>query len=308
MATTWRKWLPIAIAAGIPALLVAMLPAPAAADVTHTVQKGETIQSVAQKYGVTVKVLLGANKIKDPSHLAPGSKLVIPGKSGPVGAASSSSANGTKYTGNPKHPGRVVFVRLVNGEKRELQVVNKKGKLQPGVLPAMSKLMRFPINNQEHAIESRLVENLAKVSDHFGGKPLEIISGFRPKTPGQYTAHSNHNIGAAMDFRIQGVPNEVLRDYCRTFKDTGVGYYPNSLFVHFDVRKQSTYWVDLSGPGQAPRYVNPGTWAADPDHDNPYGETGAKPAGSIPGGASTTSTPPAATTAAPVAAASGGQK
>lgn len=294
MTTTWRKWLPIAIAAGIPALLIAALPSPAAADVTHTVAKGETIQSVAQKYGVTVKVLLGANKIKDPSHLAPGSKIVIPGKSGPVGAASSSTA--TKYVGTPKHPGRVVFVRLANGEKREVQVVNKKGKLQPGALAAMSKLMRFPINNQEHAIDPHLVENLAKVSDHFGGKALEIISGFRPKVPNQYTPHSNHNIGAAMDFRIPGVPNEVLRDYCRTFKNTGVGYYPNSLFVHFDVRKQTTYWVDLSGPGQAPKYVNPATWAADPDHDNPYGETSAKPAASIPAGA------------APTAVASSGQK
>jgi hypothetical protein len=96
------------------------------------------------------------------------------------------------------------------------------------------------------------------------------------------------------------VPNEVLRDYCRTFKSTGVGYYPNSLFVHFDVRQQTTYWVDLSGPGQAPRYVNPGTWAADPDHDNPYGESSApKPATSI---------PTAATAPAPVAIGSSGPK
>ncbi len=292
MSSTWRKWLPIAIVAGIPALLIAALPSPASADVTHTVGKGDTIQSVAQKYGVTVKAILGANKIKDPSHLPPGSKIVIPGKSGPVASASASSANATKYAVSPKHPGRVVFVRLVNGEKRELQIVNKKGKLQPGVLPAMSKLMRFPINNQEHAIEPKLVENLAKVSDHFGGKSLEIISGFRPKTPNQYTAHSNHNVGAAMDFRIQGVPNEVLRDYCRTFKNTGVGYYPNSLFVHFDVRQQTTYWVDLSGPGQAPRYVNPGTWTADPDHDNPYGESGApKASATIPAAATATAAP-----------------
>lgn len=301
-SSTWRKWLPIAIVAGIPALLIAALPSPASADVTHTVGKGDTIQSVAQKYGVTVKAILGANKIKDPSHLSTGSKIVIPGKSGPV--ASPARTSGAKYTTPPKHPGRVVFVRLVNGEKRELQIVNKKGKLQPGVLPAMSKLMRFPINNQEHAIEPKLVENLAKVSDHFGGKALEIISGFRPKTPNQYTAHSNHNVGAAMDFRIQGVPNEVLRDYCRTFKKTGVGYYPNSLFVHFDVRQQTTYWVDLSGPGQAPRYVNPGTWAADPDHDNPYGESSSpKPAGSIPAAATAAATAPG-----PVAVGSSGPK
>ncbi len=292
-----RKWLPIAIVAALPAVLVAALPSPASADATHIVGKGETIQFVAQKYGVTVKTLLAANKIKDPSHLVPGSKIVVPGKSAPVGATTAVAANGAKYAGKPKHPGRVVFVRLVNGERRELQIVGRWGKLVPGVLPAMSKLMRFPTNNQEHAIDPRLVENIAKVSDHFGGKTLEIVSGFRPKTPYQYTAHSNHNIGAAMDFRVQGVPNEVLRDYCRTFKSTGVGYYPNSIFVHFDVRAQNTYWVDLAGPGQPPRYANPVTWAADADRDNPYGETSAPKASATLPAASTPPAPPL--TAAP---------
>ena len=58
------------------------------------------------------------------------------------------------------------------------------------------------------------------------------------------------------DMRVTGVPNEVLRDHCRTYKNVGVGYYPNSLFVHFDVRSKSTFWVDLSKPGEAPKYVN----------------------------------------------------
>jgi Bacterial protein of unknown function (DUF882) len=92
------------------------------------------------------------------------------------------------------------------------------------------------------------------VSDHFGSRRLEIISGFRPYTSTQYTAHSNHNIGHAMDFRVVGVPNEVLRDYCRTLKNVGVGYYPNSTFVHLDVRSSSAFWIDYSRPGEPPRY------------------------------------------------------
>jgi len=34
----------------------------------------------------------------------------------------------------------------------------------------------------------------------------------------------------------------------------GVGYYPNSTFVHLDVRSLPTYWVDYSKPGEPPRY------------------------------------------------------
>jgi hypothetical protein len=34
----------------------------------------------------------------------------------------------------------------------------------------------------------------------------------------------------------------------------GVGYYPNSSFVHVDVRSQNTQWVDRSSPGERPEY------------------------------------------------------
>jgi hypothetical protein len=44
-----------------------------------------------------------------------------------------------------------------------------------------------------------------------------------------------------------------VRDYLRTFKNVGVGYYPNSSFVHFDVRGHNSHWTDYAGPGQPPR-------------------------------------------------------
>ena len=50
--------------------------------------------------------------------------------------------------------------------------------------------------------------------------------------------------------------NAELRDYLRgAFAHVGVGYYPNSDFVHLDVRqKQSAFWIDYSGPGERARY------------------------------------------------------
>jgi hypothetical protein len=35
--------------------------------------------------------------------------------------------------------------------------------------------------------------------------------------------------------------------------DVGVGYYPNSSFLHLDVRACPMQWVDYAGPGEAPR-------------------------------------------------------
>ncbi|GAC1352445.1 MAG: hypothetical protein NVS3B20_04590 [Polyangiales bacterium] len=248
--------------------LVPNAPNALAAEAVHVVTKGQTIDQVAKKYGVSVKQLVAANKLKDPTSLKPGIKLVVPANSSANAASASKSPI---YASAPKHKGRVKFVRFATSESLELQVVTKKGKLVPGVLPRMARVMRFGKLNIEHPIDAKLAVNIAQVSDHFGGRPIEIISGFRPKTPTQYTPHSNHNIGKAIDMRIPGVPNEVLRDYCRTFKNSGVGYYPNSLFVHFDTRPKSTFWVDMSKPGEAPKYLGGST---DVDHGTDDVEVG----------------------------------
>jgi hypothetical protein len=62
--------------------------------------------------------------------------------------------------------------------------------------------------------------------------------------------------GLACDFRVDGVKTAELRDYLRkTFEKVGVGYYPNSTFVHLDVRKdRSAFWIDYSGPGERSIY------------------------------------------------------
>ena len=236
----------------VPLALIGALPSIAGADVVHLVVKGEKMADVAKRYGVTPKALASANKLKEGAALKPGQKLVVPvtPKGGPPVSNSVKSAS---FVGAPKTPGHVTLVRLGSKERLEIQLVNKKGKLVPGVMPRMARMMRFVPLNIEHAIDAELIERIAKVSDHFGGRAIEIISGFRPKTPTQYTPHSNHNVGKAIDMRIPGVPNEVVRDYCRTFKAAGVGYYPNSLFVHFDVRSQSTFWIDLSRTGDTAR-------------------------------------------------------
>ena len=62
-----------------------------------------------------------------------------------------------------------------------------------------------------------------------------------------------------MDILVQGVPNAELFLYCRKLDDVGCGYYPNSKFVHVDVRRPGTghaFWIDVSGPGERSKYVD----------------------------------------------------
>jgi|GEM_PF-1072268 len=106
-------------------------------------------------------------------------------------------------------------------------------------------------------VDPRLIERIQAVVDHFSksGTPakLSVISGYRPASVG-----SMHSSGRAIDFRIEGVKNEDVVLFCKTLPDTGCGFYPNSSFVHVDVRDPGAghvSWIDASGPGETPRYV-----------------------------------------------------
>jgi hypothetical protein len=79
------------------------------------------------------------------------------------------------------------------------------------------------------------------------------VSGYRPQSAGSLHQHAR-----ALDLRVVGVSNEELVAFCRTMADTGCGYYPNSSFVHVDVRSPgvgNAFWIDASGPTEPPRYV-----------------------------------------------------
>jgi hypothetical protein len=130
-------------------------------------------------------------------------------------------------------------------------------------------------------IDPRLVERLELVVDHFRGAAspaapararelknasvsrVTLVSGYRPRSSGSY-----HATGRALDFRIDGVKNEQIVAFCKTLPDTGCGYYPNSMFVHMEVRDRGTghvAWIDASHPGEPPRYVSSWPESADAD-------------------------------------------
>ena len=98
-----------------------------------------------------------------------------------------------------------------------------------------------------------LLARLQKVANRYPGKIIEVISGYRPDA----RVTSRHHHGRALDLRVVGVSREQLVTFLRGFDDTGVGYYPNSYFVHMDVRDEKGYWVDRSGPGEPADY---GPW------------------------------------------------
>lgn len=126
-----------------------------------------------------------------------------------------------------------------------------KGKVPKGA----KKKFRDPafVSERVRRLDKGLLVRLQRVANRYPGRIIEVISGYRPDA--RFT--SRHHHGRALDLRVAGVAREQLVSYLRQLDDTGVGYYPNSYFVHMDVREQKGFWVDRSGPGEKADY---GPW------------------------------------------------
>ncbi|WP_437524028.1 DUF882 domain-containing protein [Sorangium sp. So ce726] len=120
-------------------------------------------------------------------------------------------------------------------------------------------------------LDPGLLSRIDALARRYPGRLVSLVSGYRPQSQG-----SLHQTGRALDLRIAGVRNDELAAACRALADTGCGYYPNSSFVHVDVRAPGTgsvSWIDASGPGEAPRYVT--AWP--PPQDEGRGATEGMP-------------------------------
>jgi LysM repeat protein len=250
----------------------------------HVVASGHTLSAIAGRYGVTVSALCHASGLERTSSLRVGQRVVVPARDDKGGSyARSLRLRGSldaelsgeepeerKSSAKPaaredvdarrgvpsdswqkyvKKPWRRGYIKL-RGYRRSWSgyVLGPKGEVLSGASAQINRVLGAAEDGPR--IDPRLIRLIAQVSDKFGGRELRVVSGYRDKS---FVADSNHLKGRALDFSIPGVPNEAVRDYLRTLRDVGVGYYPNSSFVHLDVRDYDAYWIDYAGPGEAPR-------------------------------------------------------
>jgi LysM repeat protein len=155
------------------------------------------------------------------------------------------------YVQQPKEVGFVTLASHGRGFRGQTGLV---GEVIPHTTRAAFERLLFNARTGEQTqIASRLVGLLIQVSNTFGGRTLHVVSGFRSSS---HATQSRHAQGSACDFFLEGVPNLALFGYLSRLSHVGVGYYPNSTFVHLDVRPKHATWVDLAGPGEAPDYVD----------------------------------------------------
>ena len=118
------------------------------------------------------------------------------------------------------------------------------GAYVPQTLNELNRLLRDFRTGHVDAIDPRLFDLLAQAQRLTGseGKRFEIISGYRsPHTNDMLRASSTgvakkslHQEGKAIDVRLPGVELGNLRKAALAMQGGGVGYYPESNFVHMD--------------------------------------------------------------------------
>jgi uncharacterized protein YcbK (DUF882 family) len=223
---------------------------------------GESLWTVARRHGCTVEALARASGIGVGTSLRPGARLVLPGARAKPGTSAKLAASPGK-TPNQKPEtvprsvasGSVALYRVATQERLKLTLTDPQGRVRPQAATRMAKFLRPRNSSKQKRPALRLLAHLAEISRHYEGRPIQVMSGYR--LPGGFTSReSRHTEGAAMDIRVEGVDNRKLCDYLRHFRNVGVGFYPHSSFVHFDVREKNAYWIDLSSAGRKPSYLD----------------------------------------------------
>jgi len=216
----------------------------------HEVQRNEVLSVIAARYAVATKELCQINGLKDAALIRVGQRLKIPVTE--QNARLTRPRPWSKYARKTFERGRVTLT--TPGGDWTGQVLDDEGNVLPEARQHIQSLLASWETGRkvQIALHPRLYQLIVTVSDEFGGRPIRVVSGYRERS---YARDSKHRVGRALDFSIPGVPNTAIVDFLLTLPETGVGYYPNVTHVHMDARAHRMYWVDVSGPGEPPRYV-----------------------------------------------------
>jgi len=147
------------------------------------------------------------------------------------------------------------FAQIASGSERQLQFYNlhtgesinatywADGNYIPEQLSAIDHLLRDFRTDQRITMDRELYDLLYVLQQKVGGSgAFHVISGYRsPKTNDMLNRttsgvakRSLHTRGKAIDIRMPGTDLKHLRQAALNLHAGGVGYYPNSNFIHVD--------------------------------------------------------------------------
>lgn len=155
----------------------------------------------------------------------------------------------------PKPSGNV-WLRAENlNEEVQVNIYKPDGSFDDSALAKLDELFRCSRTGAVRAVRAELYEQLSRFSDHFEGKRIDLVSGFRYAERNS----SRHFHASAADIRIQGVSIKEMYKFAESLDagGMGIGLYPTSRFIHVDFRapgEPSYRWTDTSGPNSGKKH------------------------------------------------------
>ena len=159
-----------------------------------------------------------------------------------IGISSFSYAGGT-----PVQPELTYRLHLYHTHTNErIDVVYRVGDTYiPSAIDQLDQFLRDHRTGDVIQLDRRVFDLLHDLTAA-AGRPdaeIDIICGYRTSWSNEFlrrttigvASHSLHMQGEAIDIRMPGVTTSRLRDIALTLHRGGVGYYPESRFVHVDV-------------------------------------------------------------------------
>ena len=141
------------------------------------------------------------------------------------------------------------FYHTHTSEKLDV-VYAQNGAYIPEALAEVNYLLRDFRNGDVHPIDPRLLDVLYAVRERTGSNgQFEVLSGFRSKATNDMLRHNStgvarnsmHLKGQAIDIRLDGAGTRDVRRVAIAMAQGGVGYYPDSDFVHLDTGPVRTW-------------------------------------------------------------------
>jgi LysM repeat protein len=209
--------------------------------VLHTIQPGQSLWIIARAYNTSGQRVATANGFPTDGILSVGRRILIPGATEVVPVR----VKGFSIQ-------RINFISVWNNKSAKLKLISKSGKINQNSRKQLSRLAG-PKRKTKHIklFHPRMLHMIQRISERYPGHSIEIVSGYRPQTTPKESKHAQ---GRAIDFRVRGIDRKELYNFVKSFPNVGAGWYPNSVFIHLDVREKSTTWIDYSSPGEQPRY------------------------------------------------------
>jgi uncharacterized protein YcbK (DUF882 family) len=166
------------------------------------------------------------------------------------------AAASTLRTESLDRPSGTVWIRTENlGEEFQGSIYKADGTFDDEALAKLDNLWRDTRGGEVRAVRAELYEHLSRICDHYEGKRIDLVSGFRFHERDS----SRHFHASAMDIHIKDVAIKDLYEFAQSLdvgKDEGgalgIGIYPTSQFIHVDFRapgEPSYRWTDWSGHG-----------------------------------------------------------